>query len=480
MNQASEQLEKDHRSDDDTRKGLARVSARSRIMIVDDDENVAILVRRALERPEYEFEICADGETALASIAQKGADVIISDIKMPLMNGIELLGRVRREFSSIPVILMTAQGSIPAAVTAVHDGAFSYLTHPINRVELAAVVERALRMTRLERENRHLREQVQGRFGVDSFVAVSEASRKLVNFIKRVAPSHSSVVIEGESGTGKELVAQLLHFWSDRVGQPFVAVNCKAFAEGVLESELFGHEKGAFTGAIVARAGCFERASGGTLFLDEIGDISREFQAKLLRVLQQGEVLRVGGTHPIKVDVRVIAATNRTLTKEVADGNFREDLFFRLAVIPISLLPLRERREDILPLVHHFVMRHAANTGRRLEISPAAEQALIAHSWRGNVRELENAIERAGVLSQNGRIEPEDLLLKEKEHPAATIGDAAASNEPLVTLQETLDRAASLRIAAALEIANGNRSEAARALGIDRTTLYRFLRRLSL
>jgi DNA-binding NtrC family response regulator len=406
--------------------------------------------------------------------------VIVSDIKMPKMNGIELLGRIRQEFPNIPVILMTSQGSIPAAVRAMRDGAFSYLTHPINRVEIGTLVERAIMLTRLERENRFLREQVRERYGVDSFIAVSEASRQVVNFIKRVAPSRSSVVIEGESGTGKELVAQLLHFWSNRVGQPFVAVNCKAFAEGVLESELFGHEKGAFTGAVVARAGCFERASGGTLFLDEIGDISREFQAKLLRVLQQGEVLRVGGTHTIKVDVRVIAATNRTLTQEVAAGNFREDLFFRLAVIPVSLVPLRDRRDDILPLARHFVMRHAADAGRMLEISPAAEQALLAHSWRGNVRELENAIERAAVLSRKGRIEPEDMLLEQKKSPSVTIGEAATSSEPLGTLQEALDGAASLRIAAALEVANGNRSDAARALGVDRTTLYRFLRRLSL
>lgn len=477
MNQASEHFDK--ASSRQTASGTrAQGATSSRIIIVDDDENVALLARRALERPEYEFEICGDGETALASIAQKGADVIVSDIKMPLMNGVELLRRVRQEFPSIPVILMTSQGSIPAAVTAMRDGAFSYLTHPIDRTEIGAVVERALTMTRLERENRHLRGQVRGHYGVDSFIAVSEESRKVVNFIKRVAPSRSSVLIEGASGTGKEVVAQLLHFWSNRVGQPFVAVNCKAFAEGVLESELFGHEKGAFTGAVTARAGCFERASGGTLFLDEIGDISREFQAKLLRVLQLGEVLRVGGTNAIKVDVRVIAATNRILTKEVAAGNFREDLFFRLAVIPVSLVPLRERRDDILPLAHHFVMRHAADAGHKLDISPAAEQALLAHAWRGNVRELENAIERAVVLSRDGRIEPEDLLLEQNR--SMKIGEAAAPEESVGTLQEALDRAASDRIAAALQIADGNRSAAAQALGIDRTTLYRFLRRLSL
>jgi len=460
---------------------FAQISGRCRIIIVDDDEGIALLARRALERPEYEFEICTSGEAVLASIEEHGADVIISDVKMPGMSGIELLGRLRQDFSHIPVILITTQGSIPAAVAAMQNGAFSYLTHPINRFEIRALVERALTMNRLERENRHLRGQVQGRYGVDSFVAASEASRALVNFVKRVAPSRSSVLIEGESGTGKELVARLLHYWSSRVGHPFVAVNCKAFAEGVLESELFGHEKGAFTGAIAARAGCFERASGGTLFLDEVGDISREFQAKLLRVLQEGEVLRVGGTHPIKVDVRVITATNRILTEEVANGNFREDLFFRFAVIPITLSPLRERREDIMPLAQHFVSRHAADTGQKFEISPAAERALLAHPWPGNVRELENAIERAVVLSRDGRIEPEDFLLtSRKDAPAATVHANASNEAALGTLQETLDRAASERIAAALKTAGGNRSDAARSLGIDRTTLYRFLRRLAL
>jgi transcriptional regulator with PAS, ATPase and Fis domain len=277
--------------------------------------------------------------------------------------------------------------------------------------------------------------------------------------------------VQGESGTGKELAARLLHYWSERVGHPFVAVNCKAFAEGVLESELFGHEKGAFTGAVGARQGCFERASGGTLFLDEIGETSPDFQAKLLRVLQEGEVLPVGATRHRPVDVRIVAATNRSLREAVGEGRFREDLYFRLNVIPITLPPLRERREDVLPLARHFLARHAAEAGRTLTLSAEAENALLAHAWTGNVRELENAIERAVVLARGAQVGPEDLLLEQNGEPAVSTDG---------TLQAALDQAAAARIRAALKSADGQRAEAARALGIERTTLYRMMKRLGL
>jgi DNA-binding NtrC family response regulator len=281
------------------------------------------------------------------------------------------------------------------------------------------------------------------------------------------------VLVQGESGTGKELVARLLHYWSDRVGRPFVAVNCKAFAEGVLESELFGHEKGAFTGAVGARAGCFERATGGTLFLDEIAEVGPDFQAKLLRVLQDGEVLRVGGTAPRPVDVRVVAATNRVLRDEIAADRFREDLYFRLNVLPIRLPPLRERREDVLPLARHFLARHAGEAHRRLTLGAEAEGALLAHPWPGNVRELENAIERAVVLARGEEIGPEDLLLEE---PVGAPPGAGAAP----TLQAHLERTTASHIRAALETAGGNRAEAARALGVDRTTLYRMMKRFGI
>jgi DNA-binding NtrC family response regulator len=357
-------------------------------------------------------------------------------------------------------------------VAAMREGAFDYVTKPFDNDELRALVARALALTRLERENRYLRQEVASRYAPDVMVAESPRSKELLDLVRRVAPSRSTVLIQGESGTGKELVARLLHYWSDRVGRPFVAVNCKAFAEGVLESELFGHEKGAFTGASMARAGCFERASDGTLFLDEIGETSPDFQAKLLRVLQDGEVLRVGGAQPRAVDVRIVAATNRALRDEVTAGRFREDLFFRLNVIPVSIPPLRERREDVLPLAHHFLARFTSESGRRLLFTAEAEQALLAHPWPGNVRELENAVERAVVLARAEHITPEDLLLEQS---------TGAMPAPLDgTLQECLDRAAAARVRAALDAAKGQRADAARALGIERTTLYRMMKRLGL
>jgi DNA-binding NtrC family response regulator len=361
------------------------------------------------------------------------------------------------------------------------DGAFDYVMKPFDNDELRAVVGRALELRRLQRENRWLRQEVGARYAPDAMVAESAKSKELLALLARVAPSRATVLIQGESGTGKELVARLLHFWSERVGGPFVPVNCKAFAEGVLESELFGHERGAFTGAAAARAGCFERAHGGTLFLDEIGEVGVDFQAKLLRVLQDGEVTRVGGGQPRRIDVRVVAAMNRDVRAEIAAGRFREDLFFRLNVMPIQLAPLRERREDVLPLARHFLARDTAETGRRLTFSPEAEAALATHPWRGNVRELENVVERAVVLARGDAIVPEDLLLDEgaAREPASTDTSGAATYAD-GTLQACLDRAAAERINAALVAADGQRAAAARALGIDRTTLYRLMKRLGL
>jgi transcriptional regulator with GAF, ATPase, and Fis domain len=327
--------------------------------------------------------------------------------------------------------------------------------------------------------------------------------------IRRVAPSRTTALIEGETGTGKELVARMLHYWSTRAAGPFLAINCKALADGVVESELFGHEKGSFTGAIRDRAGCFERASGGTLFLDEIGEAGPDFQAKLLRVLEDGEVLRVGASKTRKVDVRIVTATNRKLRHEVAAGRFRADLYFRLSVIPLRIAPLRDRREDILPLAHHFLAFHSTDAGRPLMLSPEAEEALLNHRWPGNVRELENVIERAVVMSGQETLMPEafafdddatdeDLVQVAGIARAAGIDSAVGANmaagsetdssqaqpveseEEEGTLQASLDRAATVRIKAALAAAGGNRVDAATALGVDRTTLYRLMKRLSL
>jgi DNA-binding NtrC family response regulator len=444
-----------------------------RILVVDDEERMASVVAMALGRAGWDCETCHDGAEALRAIAARGADVVVTDWKMAGMDGMELLKRLRAARPELPVILITAFASVPSAVAAMREGAFDYVTKPFDNDELRSVVARALELTRLERENRYLRQEIGTRYGPDAMIAASPQSLALLDLLRRVAPTRSTVLIQGESGTGKELVARMLHYWSDRVGKPFVAVNCKAFGEGVLESELFGHEKGAFTGATASRAGCFQRASGGTLFLDEIGEVSPDFQAKLLRVLQDGEVLPVGASKPVAVEVRVVAATNRVLRDEVAAGRFREDLFFRLNVIPVHLLPLRERREDVLPLARHFLARHAAEAGRQLMFSAESEQALAAHTWPGNVRELENAIERGVVLARGSEVTPEDLLLSEgtgASRPSA--GDGS--------LQTALDDATAARIRAALDAAGGGRAEAARALGIDRTTLYRLMKRLGI
>ncbi len=386
-----------------------------------------------------------------------------------------MLDELRKRAPEVPVIILTSHGTIPSAVNAMRGGAFGYLTKPFEPDELLMWIERALRFTGVERENRLLRQEIGSRYGVENVVAESSRSKDLIETLRRVAKSRSTVLVQGESGVGKELVARLIHYWSDRVGHPFVAINCKSFADSVLESELFGHEKGSFTGALAARAGCFERASGGTLFLDEIGEISGEFQSKLLRVLQEGEVLRVGGNQPRKIDTRVVAATNRILREEVRSGRFREDLFFRLNVIPIVVPPLRERREDILPLARLFAVRTASQSGRRIALSAEAERELLAYGWPGNVRELENAIERAVVLARSDVIGPQDLFL---DPPVADDPPPAPEIEPEGgTLQEYIDRAAAARLEEALKSAQGNRSEAARKLGIDRAKLYRLLAR---
>ncbi len=445
---------------------------KARVLVVDDEPRMAEVIAMALRRGGFDCDLCHDGARALAALEERPADVVVSDRKMPGMDGLELLAEIHRRWPELPVILLTAHGDVPSAVQAMRAGAFDYVTKPFDNDELRALVGRACDLRRLERENRWLRQEVVGRYSPEAIVAESPRSQALLELVRRAAPSRATVLIQGESGTGKELVARLLHFWSDRVGQPFVAVNCKAFAEGVLESELFGHERGAFTGAVGGRAGCFERADGGTLFLDEIGEVGVEFQAKLLRVLQEGEVTRVGSSASRKVDVRIVAATNRVLRDEITAGRFREDLYFRLHVIPVQVAPLRERREDILPMARRFLERHAIEAGRPLQLSPAAEQALVRHDWPGNVRELENAIERAVVLARGAEVQPEDLLLEESPPPAPNLEGG--------TLQETLDRAAAARLRAALDACAGNRGEAARRLGIERTTLYRMMKRLGI
>ncbi|MGA9724456.1 MAG: sigma-54 dependent transcriptional regulator [Candidatus Binatus sp.] len=484
--------------------------SKARVLIVDDEFHVARGAAVVLSQAGYECETCPTVEAALKVLECEGADVIVADMRMQGMDGMDLLKKVQSKQPDLAVVMSVPLPAAESAKEALRGGAFGCVTKPFDTDELSAVVTRAVEMSTLQRENRKLREQLDVASIAAGFVAEAPKSRQLVAMIRRVAPSRTTALVEGETGTGKELVARMLHYWSNRADGPFLAINCKALADGVVESELFGHEKGSFTGAIRDRAGCFERASGGTLFLDEIGEAGPDFQAKLLRVLEDGEVLRVGGSKPRKVDVRIIAATNRKLRREVAAGRFRADLYFRLSVIPLRIAPLRERREDILPLAHHFLAFHSTDAGRPLMLSPEAEEALHGYSWPGNVRELENVIERAVVMSGQETLMPEafafdedafdDDLAKDAgvSQPSAIDSTSSAGAAPAATtnsnhaqaadspdpdegsLQTTLDRAATVRIKAALAAAGGNRVDAAAALGVDRTTLYRLMKRLSL
>jgi two-component system, NtrC family, response regulator len=492
------------------------VQFKARVLIVDDEFHVARDAAMVLSQAGYECETCPTVEAALKVLDHEGADVIVADMRMrmPGMDGMDLLKKVQSKDPDVSVVLSMPLPAAESAKTALRGGAFDSITKPFDSDELNAVVTRAVEMSALQRENRKLREQLDVASIAAGFVAEAPQSRHLTAMIRRVAPSRTTALIEGETGTGKELVARMLHYWSNRADGPFLAINCKALADGVVESELFGHEKGSFTGAIRERLGCFERASGGTLFLDEIGEAGPDFQAKLLRVLEDGEVLRVGASKSRKVDVRIVAATNRKLRREVAAGKFRADLYFRLSVIPLKIAPLRERREDILPLAQHFLAFHSTEAGRPLMLSPQAEEALLTYSWPGNVRELENVIERAVVMSGQETLMPEAFAFEDDSfeedlaqglgasHPAAAHAASAATaasasttetestiaastaqpaeSQSEGTLQATLDRAATVRIKAALSAANGNRVDAATALGVDRTTLYRLMKRLSL
>ncbi len=481
------------------------IERKARVLIVDDELNLARMAANLLRQAGYDCETCPTVDAAMHALEQHGADVILTDLKMPGVDGMELIRKVQTKRPDVAVVVSAPTPSADSAAAAVRAGAFDSVSKPFNADELNSVITRAVEMSSLQRENRRLREQLEVAATTAEFIAESAQARALVATIRRVAPAHATALIQGETGTGKELVARMLHFWSRRAEGPFVAVNCKAFADGVVESELFGHEKGSFTGAIRDRAGCFERASGGTLFLDEIGEAGPDFQAKLLRVLEDGEVMRVGASKPRKVDVRIVAATNRNLRKEIDAGGFRADLFFRLNVIPLIIAPLRQRREDILAIARYFLIRHSADAGRPITLSPEAENVLVGYSWPGNVRELENVIERAVVMSGAEVLEPEAFALEEY---AAGMGEAfdamapdtepddSAESAPRAeaengsspgdsgtlsgTLQECLDQAATERIRSALAAVNGNRLEAAAALGVDRTTLYRLMKRLGL
>ncbi len=457
------------------------MSARQRptMLVVDDDSGSSGLLREVFVQEGYEVAVASSGAEALRLAAERPFDIVLSDVQMPDIDGIEVLRRLRSIAPDLSVILVTAYGTIETAIRALHEGAIDYVRKPFKLDEVRLCVARAM-------ERRKLRHAAKSgaAAGMPSGPAPVDPGRtrpiigshpgmvELFKLVSRVAGTKSSVLIIGESGTGKELIARTIHESSPRRDRPFVAVNCTSLSETLLESELFGHVKGAFTGAIERRPGLFLEANRGTVFLDEVGDMSLSMQAKLLRVLQEQEVKPVGGAETIPVDVRVVAATHRDLEALVRAGGFREDLYYRLHVVALHVLPLRERREDIPVLAGHFLREYAARSNRQLSgFSPKSMEALLAHTWPGNVRELENVVERAVALSPGPIVEEGDLPEKLAGLPIAAPSVQTTRSRP------TLDELIRDHVFDALERAHGNKSEAARLLGIPRRTLYRMLER---
>jgi DNA-binding NtrC family response regulator len=381
-----------------------------RILVVDGDVNPRAVLADQLRGEGYEVETASDGTAALGAYEAFAPHVVITDLALPDLNGVDLMKQIRAKEDCAEVIVLAAHGAVATAVDAMRSGAADYLAKPVDIHELLVVLDKVFETSRLRRETRQLRARVRDRVPPDNMVGQAPAIQRVFEIVDQLASSRATVLITGESGTGKELIANALHYRSPRAHGPFVKLHCAALAESLLESELFGHDKGSFTGAMARKDGRFSLADGGTLFLDEIGDISPSIQVKLLRFLQEHEFERVGSTQTIKVDVRVIAATNRNLPEEVAKGRFREDLFYRLNVVSIEMPPLRDRRTDIIELARFFIERYAKQNDRAIEgLSPDAAALLLAYDWPGNVRELENAIERAVVLAPPGVIGPEHL-----------------------------------------------------------------------
>jgi DNA-binding NtrC family response regulator len=439
---------------------------KGRILAVDDERHQRDILQMILDAEGYETSVAGTARQAIQEARGQAFDVVLTDLKMPDKNGIALLEELLLAQPGLCVVLMTAHGTIDSAVEAMRKGAFDYLTKPLEKDELLLVIRRAMERTRLVRENRMLNEQLRDRFRLDNIVGSHGSMQDVFRIVFKVAPSTSTVLIYGESGTGKELVAQALHQQSDRHERPFYAVNIGALPESLLEAELFGHEKGAFTGAETRKVGLFEQASGSTLFLDEVGDLKRDLQVKLLRTLQEREILRVGGTERVKVDVRIIAATNLDLEQAVREGRFREDLYYRLNVIPIVLPPLRERRTDIPLLVEHFVKKYGA--GKARSIGAPALKYLVEYDWPGNVRELEAVVERSLLLAEEDVVAPEDLPPNVRANISLTRGPMGMEIPESGIDLEAVEKSLVLK---ALERAHGNVTRAARLLGLTRRTL---------
>ncbi len=451
------------------------------LLIAEDEEITAGLLRKLFSRPDLELHIARDGAEAIRMLDRQPVDVVLTDMKMPGADGLQVLEHARKANPDCEVILMTGFGSVEAAVHAMKLGAFHYVTKPFDTEEVSRLVDRVLDVTRVKRENVQLKSQARDHWSLTNIIGVSDPIRNVISMIRKVADTDSTVLVTGESGTGKELVARALHYLSPRAERMLVPINCSAIPAELLESELFGHVKGAFTGAHMARTGRFEMAHNGTLFLDEIGEMSPHLQSKLLRVLQEKSFTPVGGNKPLQVDVRVIAATNKDLDEAMRKGEFREDLFYRLNVIPLRIPPLRERPEDIPLLVEHFIKKFNRDKGRSVEgIRPETMGILRQMRWTGNIRELENVIERAVVLQGSGFIEPSDL----PDQPQRTGGNGGPAAPTLgdegLDLKQATEEFENSLIRQAISLARGNKNKAAALLGLKRTTFVEMLKRKQL
>jgi two-component system NtrC family response regulator len=437
------------------------------VLLADDDESLRRVQEYQLTKAGFVVTTCADGKAALDEFRENLHDLVVTDIRMPSLDGLELLERLRAISPETPVIVITGHGTVDTAVQAMKEGAFDFLTKPFPTDKLRLTLERARKMARLQQENRELRRAVEQTFRFENLVGSSEAMRRLYELLELTAPTMSTTLISGETGTGKELVARAIHYNSPRREAPFVTVNCGALPDSLVEAELFGHRKGAFTGADSNRPGKFEAADGGTLFLDEVGEIPLELQPKILRALQTGEIDRIGQDHPSRIDVRIVAATNSDLEQAVSEGTFRRDLFYRLAVVQITVPPLRERRDDIPLLAQHFLARFSERSRRSgLRFPPEVFALFDRYHWPGNVRELENAVERMVVLSRDDVLSLDALPdriagAKETEHARLMLPDGGV-------VFESLERDF---IQQALRRTQGNQTQAARLLGMTRSTL---------
>jgi len=441
------------------------------ILIIDDDEAIRDSCSQILKKEGFRVKASKDGIEGLRLFKEESFQVVLLDLRLPGLDGMEVLSRIKEENPETPVVIITAYASIESAVEAMKRGAFNYLAKPFSPEELRVITRKALKSREVFFENIYLRQELEKKTEFDMVVGKSKAMEKVMDISRRVAATESTVLISGESGTGKELLAREIHNHSLRKNAPFVVVDCGALVETLFESELFGHVKGSFTGAHETKHGRFEVANGGTIFLDEIGNISLNIQAKLLRVIQEREVTRIGSTKPIKVDVRILAATNQELADLVRKEKFREELFYRLSVVPIHLPPLRERKEDIPLLVEHFLQKYNKRTRKNINsISPAVKKALMEYDWPGNIRELENTIERAVVLSKGNEIELESLVYHGITSSSSLFHLAGGRYKTLSEIEEDY-------IKTVFQAEHGNKSKTAKILGIDRKTLMAKIRK---